>query len=326
MSTTSKSTAQSVAQPSLFDTQTAELAGVAVGGLDEPPFLADAPLKRSDDPLEPGVDLEDVHLDGASASDRVADADRSGGKVEACAETRGTEEIAGVSPASSEPVIVHPARVVAVAGDSSVRSNGHVSSAAGRLSGPAIDSPARGGTADGGEVVTSGPGSAGTATGAAAPVRRGPLLDAGWLFLIAGIAIIAFTVLVPAVNDLEEARFYRERIQQVEKHRGQRIERYQEYLEAINSADDALIRSLAAVQLNQSPEGTQLLEPTGQVTVKSASPFPALEPPPLVLADRPPTKPKSTLEKWATDDRSRLWLLAGGSLCILIGLLPTVRR
>lgn len=155
--------------------------------------------------------------------------------------------------------------------------------------------------------------------------RRGPLLDPGWLFLIAGVALIAFTVIIPAVNDLHDAEYYRERMRAVEQHRLDRLTRYQGYHEALRDGEPGLVRSLAATQLNQAPENARLLQnPDPNTPPRSASIFGALEPPPLVMPSKP-VREVSTLEKWATDDRSRLWLLASGALLILIGLLPPSR-
>lgn len=55
-----------------------------------------------------------------------------------------------------------------------------------------------------------------------------------------------------------------------------------------------------------------------------ASVFPALEPPPVVLPVQ--TKVDSTLRKLATTDATRVWLLAGGALCMLLGLLPASKK
>lgn len=160
-----------------------------------------------------------------------------------------------------------------------------------------------------------------------APVRRSsrPLLDPGWLFLIAGVALVAVTVIIPAMNDLEEAKFYKHRLETVQKHRADRLANYSAYLGSLQRGDENLLSALAATQLNKAPEHLELLDPASESPGKSVSIFPALEPPPLVL----PTykhEPRSTLERWATDDRSRLWLLAGGAMCILIGLLPPTTR
>lgn len=155
---------------------------------------------------------------------------------------------------------------------------------------------------------------------------RAPLLDPGWLWLIAGLTIIGFTLILPAQRDLADARLYRDRVRAAEEHREQRLARYQGYLDALNREDESLILSLAAMQLNKAPKGTDLLVQGNDLSNRSASVFGALEPPPLVLPERVVPKHQSLLDKWTSDDRSRLWLLAGGSLAILIGLLPASRR
>jgi len=57
----------------------------------------------------------------------------------------------------------------------------------------------------------------------------------------------------------------------------------------------------------------------------SASPFPGLEPDPIVYPPRPVSlENPSLLTKLATGERSRLWMIAGGVLSILIGVLPAI--
>ncbi len=153
---------------------------------------------------------------------------------------------------------------------------------------------------------------------------RGPLLDPGWLFLLAGVAVLAATVLIPARRDLEETQFYLERALLVEQHRLKRLENYVSYLDALDRGDEGTIAALAAIQLNKAPAGTTLLVSTGDVAKTSASVFGGLEPPPLVLPE--PTVERSRLETWCLDSTIRLWLTAGGALCVLIGLLPASRR
>lgn len=154
--------------------------------------------------------------------------------------------------------------------------------------------------------------------------RLGPLLDPGWLFLLAGIALLSATVLLPAQQDLEDVRFYLRRAQTAEQHRLARMENYTRYLGDLQRGDEVTVRSLAAMQLNQAPQGTELLVPSGELPQRTASVFANLEPPPLVLPEKP-VRDRSILEQWATDNRARLWLMAAGALCLLIGLLPPSR-
>jgi hypothetical protein len=158
-----------------------------------------------------------------------------------------------------------------------------------------------------------------------APAFRGPLLDPGWLFLVAGTVLIAATVLIPAQRELDQVRFAVTKAQAAAAHRGERLGNYQQYLSDVQSGNESTVRSLAAMQLNQAPEGTDVLVPSGDIQHRTASVFTALEPKPLKLPE-PPARAPSLLEQWATDDRARLWLLAAGALLLLIGLLPPATR
>lgn len=152
-------------------------------------------------------------------------------------------------------------------------------------------------------------------------------LDAGWLFLIAGIGLLGATVLVPAAADLAEAEYQRNRALAIERHRQVRIERYGQYLAAVLRADEDVVLSLTAMQLNRSPVDRIPLMPEPEPGKTSASPFPALEPPPLVMPERPADQQRpSILTRLTTNDHHRLWLIAGGVVCVLIGLLPPVVR
>jgi len=159
---------------------------------------------------------------------------------------------------------------------------------------------------------------------AARPPFRAPLLDAGWLLLIPGIVLVAFTLILPAIDDREAARFYRDRLSLVEQHRDARTGNYTRYLESVQNGDAQTVLSLAAVSLNKAPEGMTLMVPAGEIARKSASVFEALEPPAPQLPDR--VKDYSTLERLSRDPKSRIWLLIAGATLIFLGVLPPSRR
>lgn len=153
----------------------------------------------------------------------------------------------------------------------------------------------------------------------------GTLLDAGWLFLVAGLALLASAVLIPAQKDVEDAVYLRDRALALESNRGERLKRHEEFLEAIKEQQPALVLSLAAGQLNQIPSDRQPIGVTPEQVRATASVFPALEPPPVEMPLRGTTQ--SILEKWTSDDKGRLWVICAGSVLVLIGLLPpTIRR
>ncbi|GDX98240.1 hypothetical protein LBMAG48_06440 [Phycisphaerae bacterium] len=148
--------------------------------------------------------------------------------------------------------------------------------------------------------------------------------DPTWLFLVAGVALLAATVLVAAQDDVDEANHLRDQVLAVEQHRETRLNNYREFLAAIDEKQPALVQSLASSQLNQIPADRAAIPGTVQDNSVNASVFPALEPPPVVLPVQ--TKVDSTLRRLATTDATRIWLLAGGALCILLGLLPASRK
>ena len=100
-----------------------------------------------------------------------------------------------------------------------------------------------------------------------------------------------------------------------------RLARHEEFLSAIERREPSLVLSLAATQLNQIPSDLAPLPgaaaPSG---TGNASVFPALEPPALTLPQERPLD--SLLVQLTTNEEKRLWLIFGGSVCVLLGLLP----
>lgn len=162
--------------------------------------------------------------------------------------------------------------------------------------------------------------------------RSRPILlrvpDPGWLFLGAGLAMLASAVLIPASEALSEARYARDRALVSEEHRVARLDKHRAYLDALHDRQPALIAQLKAIQLNQYPEG---MRPLGELDIDqglaSASIFGMLEPAlPEMPAEPGHRTGRSTLAKLATGEPSRLWLIAGGALSVLLGVLPPSRK
>ena len=165
---------------------------------------------------------------------------------------------------------------------------------------------------------------AGVSVRRAVPLFR---IDAGWLFIIAGLGILAATVLIPAQHDLDLATWQRDRAAAIEKHRLKRLEQYGQYLRAVQGGDESTVLSLAAIGLNKSPQDRIPLNPRPDPSNLSASVFPHLEPAPVELPPKPIVSEQSSiLARWTIDEHTRLWLLAAGVLSILIGLLPASTR
>lgn len=152
--------------------------------------------------------------------------------------------------------------------------------------------------------------------------------DPGWLFLLAGLATLSATALIPAHDDLARAEVQRDRALAIEARAAERLARYSEYLDALHRGDRSVALSLAATQLNLAPRDRRVLElsPAGwDPSVFDASVFGDLEPAPTPLPEA--NLPETALRRLATDERARLWLIAGGAMCVLVGLLPVgVRR
>ena len=149
------------------------------------------------------------------------------------------------------------------------------------------------------------------------------MFDPGWLFLLAGLALLGATTWVSASNDTADARITRDRLLAQETHRQERIGRYEEFLGALDQKQPALIESLAAAQLNQIPADRAAIPGTVRDNTVDASVFPALEPPALRLPAR--REVDSRLAQLIQGNLTRMVLLAGSALMILIGLLPPSR-
>ncbi|MFI4898097.1 MAG: hypothetical protein ACIARR_09745 [Phycisphaerales bacterium JB059] len=152
--------------------------------------------------------------------------------------------------------------------------------------------------------------------------RFSPRIDAGWLLLLSGITLLAAALLIPAADELADARWQRDRTIALERAHLERLDRHRAYLDALAREDPALARALVASQLNLVPEDRAAIDlPAPE---PDADLFAALEPAPPVLPGR--TGPDSTLARLALGPTSRLWLIAVGALLTLIGLLPEAPR
>lgn len=149
------------------------------------------------------------------------------------------------------------------------------------------------------------------------------IFDSGWLFLIAGGVVFIATTLIPAFDDAHAAERQVRQARAWADHQTRRIERYSEYLDALDRKDPTLIASLAATHLHLRPAGKRaiLFEDPEELARRPINVFEGVEPPP---PRTPPAfePPESVLGDLARGERSRLILFAGATLCILWGLLP----
>jgi hypothetical protein len=145
-------------------------------------------------------------------------------------------------------------------------------------------------------------------------------IDPGYLFLIAGLALLAAAVLIPAQGDLADARWRRDTALAHEHTHRERLERYEHYLDALDGRDPAVIESLAVLQLNILPDRAAPVTLGPSPIDRSASIFRQLEPPPAVMPAR--DQHQSILAGLVTDRGARLWVIAFAAVCILYSVLP----
>lgn len=151
-----------------------------------------------------------------------------------------------------------------------------------------------------------------------AGTRRGGL-DPGWLFIIAGLAVCASALLIPAQRDLEDVR---EKLVVLKAYEGvsrQRMVTYDHFLVQVEREDPALLKRLAASQFNLLPEGETPILHDLQASGVSFDQWieSSLESGGL---EQNPT-PDTTLAQVANGPY-RVLFMAGGILCLFIGLVP----
>ncbi|MFZ4722430.1 MAG: hypothetical protein ACOYMI_04690 [Phycisphaerales bacterium] len=148
--------------------------------------------------------------------------------------------------------------------------------------------------------------------------RTAPLfqIDPGWLFTIAGLAIMVSAALLPAELDLHDLRQQRAAIAARESWNRERLEAYDRFLGELDRRDPALLRRLAASQLNLMPKGEQPLLMATSIEHTVSDWIEATVPP---MEFQPQPAPDTLLARLAEGQR-RLWLMAGGAMSVFLGL------
>ena len=149
-------------------------------------------------------------------------------------------------------------------------------------------------------------------------------IDPGWLFVIAGSALLSSIALIPAQDELAKAHAARTRALAVEAHRSKRLENYASYNDALNRRDETLMKALAAGQLNLAPADKAALVASLEVITRSAGIFADLEP--KFVEPQIPPPPDSLLHALATRPATRTWIVVIGAVSLLYGLLPGGER
>lgn len=159
------------------------------------------------------------------------------------------------------------------------------------------------------------------------PETSRPLLghfDPGFLFLFAGLALLAASVLIPAQQDLAAARWRRDAALAHEATHRDRLDRYEQYLAALDRHDPAVVESLTLSQLNILPDRAQTIRYAPRPADQTASIFSLLEPAPTVVA--PLEQRESALAHLVTSRDARLWVIAIAAICVLYSVLPRAPR
>ncbi len=134
--------------------------------------------------------------------------------------------------------------------------------------------------------------------------------------------MLAACLLLPAQDRRDQVRWQRDRARMMLAHEQERLDRARALQEAIERRDPIVLRALAAAELNLVPVPDPDTSPP--VVLTSSRPradvLASLEPPLPRLPER--RAPRSMLLDLVRDPETRIWVLAGSALCVLIGLLP----
>lgn len=152
--------------------------------------------------------------------------------------------------------------------------------------------------------------------------RAAILFDPGWLFVLAGLVLVASATLVPATYDLWVMRTQLRHLDAQERENCNRLEAYSRFVQELDAADPQLVRRLAASQLNLVPRGERpviVAASAGQTPIEWADA--TVEP---VRATVIPF-PDSLLSR-LTLGRKALWIAGAGAMCIFLGLLSAPLR
>ena len=151
-------------------------------------------------------------------------------------------------------------------------------------------------------------------------------LDPGWPFLLAGLAVCCASILVPAHEDLATLREQTGRLHAQEGASLARLNAQVEFIEQLEANDPALVRRLAASQLNLVPADQTPVLLASSRTAGVSEWIDATLPAP----EHGPKERSRTLLSRLTNGTHRLWIMAAGVMAVFVGLLfeagPQTRR
>lgn len=146
--------------------------------------------------------------------------------------------------------------------------------------------------------------------------------DFGWLFLLAGCALLCAALVLPAKQELKSLKEKLNLIETDNDHLAQRIIQYQTFLDAMDRKDAQLLARVISMQTSGYPiDNFIVFDPNAAKT-------------PLEWLQRRTTQEyhavkeadkQSILVRVTGDDR-RLWVAGFGGLIIFFGLVQSPRR
>jgi len=153
-------------------------------------------------------------------------------------------------------------------------------------------------------------------------VRR--FCDSGWLFLLAGLALCAAGILLPAQQHVSKLRHQLHGLNHQHRLAMQHLELHARVLNELSNDDPALIKRLAAAHFNVVPAGERpvLRNAHAAPTLVAWIEHVAQSRQRMVQPARTTAPADTTLARLVTGPY-RLWVLAGGAMCIFIGLILT---
>jgi hypothetical protein len=141
--------------------------------------------------------------------------------------------------------------------------------------------------------------------------------DPGWLFIAAGLSVCAAVMILPVQNDLHGLRMQLEQLRNEETRAYARLKAHSDFMDQVDRADPALIRRLAATQLNMVPEGDTPVLLAASASVPVTHWIEA-----AVKVDmRPPKAPADTMLSKLANGPYRLWIFGGGIMAVFFGVL-----
>ena len=147
--------------------------------------------------------------------------------------------------------------------------------------------------------------------------KRG-FLDAGWLFVLAGLAVCGAALLVPAQQDLSAVESKRKQLDVQATASMRQLVAYDAVLQGLLDQDPQIMRRLAANHLNLLPEGDTpiLLDP-----VRADGSFDRWVRESSKVEVQPAAVASETLLARISTGPYRVLVIAGGILCLFIGTL-----